>query len=98
MLASRRPWQLLCDGTRRRDFLRVGGIGGLGLTLPGLLRAAAGRPDRAPAGLGRARRCVLLFLTGGPPQLDTWDPKPGAPAEYRGELRPVATAVPGVQV
>jgi hypothetical protein len=47
---------------------------------------------------GRARRCILLFLTGGPPQHDTWDPKPDAPAEIRGELRPIATSVAGIQI
>jgi hypothetical protein len=92
------PRQRLCDGASRRDFLSVGAVGGFGLSLPGLLRAASERPSTGPAGFGRARRCVLLFLTGGPPQTDTWDPKPAAPAEYRGELRPIATAVPGAQV
>lgn len=86
----------LCDGTSRRDFLRVGALGALGLTLPGMLRAA---PTPTPdAGFGRAKRCVLLFLTGGPPQLDTWDLKPDAPAEVRGELKPIATCVPGVRI
>src|SRR5262245_53506128 len=47
---------------------------------------------------GRARRCVLLFLTGGPPQLDTFDMKPLAPIEVRGELKPIPSCVPGIQV
>jgi hypothetical protein len=47
---------------------------------------------------GRARHCILLFLTGGPPQVDTFDPKPRAPAEIRGELAPIATNMPGVVV
>src|SRR5262249_20838430 len=47
---------------------------------------------------GRAKRCLLLFLTGGPPQHDTWDLKPDAPAEVRGELKPIATSVPGLRV
>jgi hypothetical protein len=92
----------LCDGSSRRDFLRVGAIAGLGLDLPGLMRsaAAAGTPP-APARsstFGRARRCILLFPFGGPPQLDTFDPKPDAPAGYRGELQPIATSVPGIRV
>ncbi len=98
MLTIGGPCQRLCEGVGRRDFLRVGALGGLGLSLPRLLRAAAGRSAPAPAGFGRARRCVLLFLTGGPSHLDTWDPKPLAPVEYRGELRPIATTVPGVSV
>jgi hypothetical protein len=81
---------------QRRDFLCLGTLGGLGLTLPGLLQAASSRPATAPASFGRARRCILLFLTGGPPQLDTWDPKPEAPVEYRGELQAIATTVPGI--
>jgi hypothetical protein len=89
--------QRLCDGPHRRDFLRVGTLGALGLSLPTLLRASA-KTERGPDHFGQARRCILLFLTGGAPQLDTFDPKPDAPAEYRGDLRPIATAVPGVQV
>ncbi len=50
------------------------------------------------ASFGRAKRCLLLFLTGGPPQHDTFDLKPDAPAEIRGELKPIATTVPGVQI
>jgi hypothetical protein len=87
--------QRLCDGSNRREFLRVGSLGALGLSLPTLLRAAASpETDRR----ARARRCILLFLTGGAPQLDTFDPKPDAPVDYRGELRSIATRLPGVQV
>src|SRR5215207_7460312 len=50
----------------------------------------------AAGSFGRARRCLLLFLTGGPPQYDTFDPKPNAPAQVRGELRPIPTAVRGL--
>ncbi|HYH69191.1 MAG TPA: DUF1501 domain-containing protein [Urbifossiella sp.] len=78
----------------RRGFLRVGAVGGL--ALPGLLRAAHAPTTPAP-GFGRARRCVLLFLTGGPPQHDTFDPKPDAPAEVRGELKPIATRAVGLR-
>src|SRR5690348_5533175 len=79
----------------RRGFLIASALGVLGMSRPACAVATA---TPAPAGFGVARRCVLLFLTGGPPQHDTWDPKPAAPAEVRGELRPIATAVPGVQV
>src|SRR5262245_21033913 len=90
--------QRLCDGIGRRDFLTVGGLGALGLALPATARAAPASPGARLPGFGRARRCVLLFLTGGPPQLDTWDLKPDAPAEIRGELTPIATSVPGIRV
>jgi hypothetical protein len=78
-----------CDGVSRRVFLTAAAALGLARTAP-----AGPSPD----GFGRARRCLLLFLTGGPPQLDTWDLKPDAPAEVRGELKPIATNVPGVRV
>lgn len=87
-------WQADCDGIRRRDFLRFGTLAGLGLSASASLGATAGL-DRS---FGRAKRCVLLFLTGGPPQLDTFDMKPLAPLEIRGELKPVATRVPGMSV
>ncbi len=75
----------------RRDVLQVGAAGVLGLSLPRLLRAAESGP--AP----RADACVLVFLNGGPSHLDMWDPKPDAPAEVRGEFKPIATSVPGVR-
>ncbi len=94
MLAIQGAPQRLCDGVHRRDFLRLGAIGGLGLSLPGLLRAA----QPAHGTFGKAKHCVLLYLTGGAPQSDTWDPKPDAPEQFRGELKPIATRVPGVQL
>ncbi len=90
----------LCDGLTRRDFLRVGGLGLGGLTLPVLLRARraeAGAAGTEPS-FGRARACILFYLSGGPPQHETWDPKPDAPAEIRGDFRPIASSVPGLQV
>lgn len=87
----------LCDGFSRRDFLRVGVLGGLGLSLPDFLQAGTSQGNRSGS-FGRAKQCVLLFLTGGPSQLDTFDLKPEAPAEIRGELKPIATHVPGIQV
>ncbi len=81
----------------RRHLLRAGGLGYLGLTLSGLLRA---EESRSPAGRRKAgaRSCILLYYYGGPSQLDTWDLKPEAPAEVRGEFRSIATRVPGVRV
>jgi hypothetical protein len=96
VLAVQGSPQRLCDNIHRRDFLRIGAIGGLGLSLPSLLRAAAS--SGGATNFGKAKRCILLFLTGGPPQLDTWDLKPDAPADYRGELKPIDTNVAGVQI
>lgn len=78
----------------RREFLRAGALTLGGLGLPQFLEARSTSPGRPP----RAKACILLFMWGGPAQQDTWDPKPEAPAEYRGEFRPIATNVPGVQV
>src|SRR5438874_6352080 len=76
-----------CDGVSRRDFLRVGALSFLGLSLPDFLRlqaAAAAAPVRADA-------CILLWLAGGPSHLDTFDPKPDGPAEVRGEFKAIPT-------
>ncbi|MBY0588077.1 DUF1501 domain-containing protein [bacterium] len=85
----------------RREILRIGGLSLLGTTLPHLLegraRAAGVSPDGVP-GFGKAKRCIFLFMWGGPAQQDTWDMKPQAPAEYRGEFRPIDTVVPGIQI
>jgi hypothetical protein len=90
----------LCDGLTRREWLRGGSLGAFGLTLPSLLQvqqtASAGQ-TREKA-FGKAKSCIVLFLMGGPPQHETWDPKPNAPAEIRGDLKPIASAVPGLVV
>jgi hypothetical protein len=83
----------LCDGLTRREWLRIGGLSAFGLSLPALVGARA-----AGATTGRAKACIVLFHLGGPPQHETWDPKPDAPPEVRGEFKPTATNVPGVQV
>jgi uncharacterized protein (DUF1501 family) len=82
-----------CDGLTRRDFLHAGSISLLGLTLPGILAAKA-----AGAARDHDVNCIMLFLVGGPSQLDTWDPKPKAPAEVRGPFQASATKVPGTQI
>jgi hypothetical protein len=82
-----------CDGLSRRHALRVGATGLIGgLTLPRLLelQAKAAGPRKATA-----KSCIFLFLEGGPPHQDMWDPKPDAPAEIRGPFPPIATNVPG---
>jgi uncharacterized protein (DUF1501 family) len=76
----------------RREFLRVGGLSLFGLGLPHLLQARP--PSRRPP----AKACILLFMWGGPAQQDTWDPKPAAPLEYRGQFQSIATSVPGLTV
>ena len=100
MLSIRGNGSRLCDGITRREILRAGGLGALGLGLPQLLAAtrcgAAERAAGAPGRQGSAKSCIILFLMGGPPQHSTWDPKPDAPAEIRGEFKPIATAVPGI--
>ena len=83
---------------RRRDFLQVGAAGALGLTLPTLLHASATRAAGSNRSFGRAKRCILIYLNGGPSQLDMWDMKPDAPVGIRGELNPIATNVPGIQI
>jgi hypothetical protein len=75
--------------------LQVGAIGALGLTLPRLLQART-RPS-ARSLTPRADSCILVFLNGGPSHLDMWDMKPDAPKEIRGEFKPIATSVTGVQ-
>ena len=79
----------------RRWFLQTGLAGLAGLSLPDLLRCRA----RGAAGAGADRKAVILiWLSGGPSQLETWDPKPDAPAEVRGPFGSIATRVPGVRV
>src|SRR5688500_19416728 len=87
-----------CDGVTRRDFVHVGtaSLFGLGLGLPELLAAQsqarqAGQPTRDVS-------VIFLFLKGGLSTIDTWDMKPDAPAEFRGEFGQIATNVPGIQV
>ena len=82
----------LCDRITRRRLLEVGGLGAVGLSLPGLLRAEAAAPR------ARAKSCIIVFLNGGPSHLDMWDMKPDAPAEVRGEFKPIPTPVAGIQM
>jgi hypothetical protein len=84
-----------CDGLTRRDILRIGALGAAGLTLPQLLRA---QPHYGPQRFGQAKRCILLFMSGGPPQQDTFDLKPEASGDARGEFRPIRTNVPGIEI
>lgn len=86
-------------GITRRRWLQLGALGLTGLSLKDLPAADPQASTSSTVNsFGRAKRCVMLFLTGGAPQHDTFDPKPLAPANVRGELSPIATSVPGVQV
>ena len=94
----------LCDGLTRRDLLHVGSLGflGLGLSASGvesIARASAdGLKPATPGGFGQAKACILLFLYGSPSQLETFDPKPEAPSQIRGELGSIRSTVPGLDV
>jgi hypothetical protein len=83
----------LCDGLTRRDFLHAGAISTLGLTLADYFACKA-----QGQAVDRDVNCIMLFLVGGPSHIDTWDPKPGAPAEVRGPFQPTATNVPGIRI
>ncbi len=91
----------LCDGVTRRELLRIGGLGTIGLSLPQLLQApATGAPPRGIINdptFGRAKNIIYVWLQGGPPQHETFDPKPDAPLEIRGPFRPIQTNIPGIQ-
>jgi hypothetical protein len=92
-----------CDGFSRREFLRVGGAGILGVSLADVLRlqaSAASAPDSAKgkSGWGRAKSVILVFLQGGPSHIDIWDPKPDAPSNVRGEFKPIKSIVPGISL
>ncbi len=80
----------------RRSALKIGALGLGGLTLSDVLQAEAAKPEKARK--GSARSVILLFQFGGPSHLDSFDPKPNAPAEIRGEFKPIPTNVPGIQV
>ena len=90
----------LCDSITRREMLRVGGLslfaGGSGLTIPRLL--AASQRDAVRRDAARAKSVILFNLLGGPSHLDMFDMKPRAPREIRGEFRPIASSVPGLQI
>jgi hypothetical protein len=82
----------------RREMLRAGGLSLAGLSLPGLLNATT-QPvaTGTPKSFGRAKNCIILYLSGGPAQLDTFDPKPDAPEDIRGEFKTIATSLSGVR-
>ena len=84
----------LCEGTSRREIMRIGGLSFAGgLSLGQLLRAESASGPQLPI---RAKSCIVLMLSGGVPQQSTWDPKPDAPEQARGAYGPIATNVPGI--
>lgn len=93
MLRLQAPGLTLCDGLTRRDALVAGGmtLGGMSLTQASLVRAAS-------AVAPKAKRVILFGLVGGPAQHETWDPKPEAPLEVRGEFGAIPTRTPGLYV
>ena len=88
--------QRFCDGVSRRSFLQIGAFtfGAASLTLADIFRAEA----RAGTTSNRHKAVINIFLGGGPPHQDMWDIKTEAPAEIRGEFKPIATNVPGIQI
>src|SRR5262245_38730454 len=82
----------------RRRLLQLGGLPGLGLLLPDLLRARAEARPPAKGTFGRAKSVIVLYLHGGHAQQETWDPKPDGPSPERGEFGAIATSLPGVRV
>src|SRR5438046_1855632 len=88
-----------CAGMPRRDFLQlgIGAVLGLGFSDILRLRANAASAQTAPKSSGKQVNCILIWLDGGPSHYETFDPKPDAPSEIRGEFKAISTAVPGIQ-
>lgn len=91
------PAPIVCGGPSRRSILKAGALGFLGLGMDDLLRlrSLASSPSGPEA---KPRGCILIWLAGGASHLDTFDPKPDAPTDVRGEFKPIATSVPGLQI
>ena len=81
----------------RRRLLQAGGLGFLNLGIPGMVAARVDANPARPAGAAE-KSCIFILLCGGPSHLDTWDLKPDAPDGIRGPYKPIATAVPGMQL
>src|SRR6266446_1952311 len=91
-----------CDGVSRRDFVRIGALGLGGLSLAQLLALEAAQADGSltrsvsEGSKKRHKSLIMIYLCGGPPHQDMYDLKSDAPAEIRGDFRPIPTAVPGI--
>src|SRR4249919_3878487 len=96
------PGKDLCDqhlGVTRRDILRVGGSGLLGLTLGGAFQAQARSSGSAGGpGWGKAKSIIMVYLQGGPSHLDLWDPKENVPDNVKSPFKPIPTKLTGVHV
>jgi hypothetical protein len=88
----------LCDTPSRRELLTVGSLSLVGLSLPGVLSQEARTASSQKGSFGKARSAILLYLQGSPSHIDLWDLKPQAPAEIRGEFKPIATKASGLAV
>jgi hypothetical protein len=91
-----------CEGPTRRELLRAGSIGMLGLNLANFFAwqktaKAANKYDGA-RGFGAAKSVIMVFLQGGPSHIDIWDPKPDAPANIRGDFKGIPTKIPGTHI
>ena len=95
MLLFGQTRQRTCQAVSRREFLQIGGSSVLGVTLADLLKLKA---NQVGSPTGSARAVIFLWLWGGPAQLDTWDPKPNAPMEYRGPFSSIQSRIPGTRV
>jgi hypothetical protein len=93
MLTIPGPKSRFCDGISRRSWLQIGGLAMGGLALPEILRAEAQNSGRK-----RIKGVIMVLLPGGPTHLDMYDLKPDAPLEIRGDLRPIETSVPGIEI
>ncbi len=97
---------LTCEGPTRRELMRIGSIGLMGLSLPHFFgwqqqaKAAGAAAARLAGGrgFGSAKSVVMIFLQGGPSHIDIWDPKPDAPQNIRGEFKPIKTSIPGTLI
>jgi len=92
-----------CRGPSRRDLLRVGVLSAWGLGLSDVLRLRAAAEEARAYGEGkklpvRAKSCILIWMAGGPSHIDTWDPKPDAPTDVKGEFAPIDTSVPSTKI
>jgi hypothetical protein len=89
-----------CDGLTRRELLQVSSLGLIGATMPSVAAASPGASNAKSSlpGFGSAKSCILLFMYGSPSQLETFDPKPDAPVEIRGEFGCISSSVPGLNV
>ena len=94
---SSNPNNRPCRGPSRRDVLRIGSLGFLGLGLDEWFRIRAMAGPKAGE-TPKVKNCILIWLAGGPSHIDTFDPKPAATADVKGEFKPIATSVPGLQI